>query len=71
MLCILIIIQSHCLIYKLYQDCITVDGVPYVGHLTSKTHNIYVATGFGKWGMTNAIASIITFKKSIKAYGHT
>lgn len=39
------------------QDCMTVDGVPYVGHLTSKTPNIYVATGFGKWGMTNGIAS--------------
>lgn len=39
------------------QDCMTVDGVPYVGHLTSKTKNIYVATGFGKWGMTNGTVS--------------
>ncbi|MFL0268469.1 FAD-dependent oxidoreductase [Candidatus Clostridium radicumherbarum] len=44
------------------QDCMTADGVPYVGNLTSKTNNIFVATGFGKWGMTNgtAAASILT-----------
>lgn len=44
------------------QDCMTADSVPYVGYLTSKTNNIFVATGFGKWGMTNgtASASILT-----------
>lgn len=41
------------------QDCMTVDGVPYVGHLTSKIKNIYVATGFQKWGMTNSTASAL------------
>lgn len=39
------------------QDCMTLDGIPYVGHYTSDTPNLYVATGFGKWGMTNSIAS--------------
>jgi glycine/D-amino acid oxidase-like deaminating enzyme/nitrite reductase/ring-hydroxylating ferredoxin subunit len=39
------------------QDCMTVDGVPYVGKLTSKTEDIFVATGFGKWGMTNGTAA--------------
>lgn len=39
------------------QDCMTLDGVPYVGHFTSKTPNLYIATGFGKWGMTNSIAA--------------
>lgn len=39
------------------QDCMTLDNVPYVGHFTSKTPNLYIATGFGKWGMTNSIAS--------------
>ena len=41
------------------QDCMTVDGIPYVGHLTSKTPNILVATGFNKWGMTNGTAASI------------
>lgn len=39
------------------QDYMTIDDVPYVGYLTSKTNNLLVATGFGKWGMTNSTAS--------------
>lgn len=39
------------------QDCMTVDDIPYVGYLTSKTENVLVATGFAKWGMTNGTAS--------------
>lgn len=39
------------------QDYITADSVPYVGYLTRSTPNILVATGFGKWGMTNSTAS--------------
>lgn len=38
-------------------DCMTIDGVPLVGNLTSLSPDIYVATGFGKWGMSNGIAS--------------
>lgn len=39
------------------QDCMTADGVPYVGTLTGRHPDIYVATGFGKWGMTNSTAA--------------
>lgn len=39
------------------QDCMTLDGIPYIGHYTSDTPNLYVATGFGKWGMTNGTVS--------------
>ncbi len=39
------------------QDCMTIDGVPYVGNLTPRSPDVYVATGFNKWGMTNATAS--------------
>lgn len=39
------------------QDCMTLDNLPYVGHFTSDTPNLYVATGYGKWGMTNSMAS--------------
>lgn len=35
------------------QDYKTVDKIPYIGLLTSKEKNIYVATGFNKWGMSN------------------
>ena len=39
------------------QDCMTLDGVPYIGNFTDKTPNLYIATGFGKWGMTNSMVS--------------
>ncbi|HZJ56791.1 MAG TPA: FAD-dependent oxidoreductase [Clostridia bacterium] len=39
------------------QDCMTVDGLPYVGNYTLNTPNLYVATGFQKWGITNSIVS--------------
>ncbi|WP_027408105.1 FAD-dependent oxidoreductase [Anoxybacteroides tepidamans] len=35
------------------QDLITLDKVPYIGNMTANTRNIYVATGYRKWGMTN------------------
>ena len=44
------------------QDCMTLDHVPYIGQYSSKTPNLYVATGFNKWGMTSSMvaASILT-----------
>ncbi|HEX3031324.1 MAG TPA: FAD-dependent oxidoreductase [Bacillota bacterium] len=39
------------------QDYTTLDKVPYVGLLNSGISNIYVATGFRKWGMTNGITA--------------
>nr|WP_236784649.1 FAD-dependent oxidoreductase [Alteribacter salitolerans] len=34
-------------------DLITMDKLPYIGHITERHKNIFVATGFHKWGMTN------------------
>ena len=44
------------------QDCMTLDGIPYIGQYARSTPDVYVATGFNKWGMTNAMvaASILT-----------
>lgn len=39
------------------QDCMTLDGVPYIGPYSARTENLYVATGFNKWGMTSAMAA--------------
>lgn len=39
------------------QDCMTLDGVPYIGQFSEETPNWYVATGFGKWGMTSSMVS--------------
>ena len=39
------------------QDCMTLDGIPYIGRFSAKRPGWYVATGFGKWGMTSAMVS--------------
>ena len=39
------------------QDCMTLDGVPYIGQYSKSTPDVFVATGFNKWGMTNAMVS--------------
>ena len=39
------------------QDCMSLDGVPYIGPYSAATSNLYVATGFNKWGMTSSMVS--------------
>ena len=39
------------------QDCMTLDGIPYIGQYSPSTSGLFVATGFNKWGMTNAMVS--------------
>ncbi|NLJ31000.1 MAG: FAD-dependent oxidoreductase [Clostridiales bacterium] len=39
------------------QDCVTWDGIPYIGRYSSSARRLYVATGFQKWGMTTAMAA--------------
>lgn len=39
------------------QDLITLDGLPYVGQMFQREPDLFVATGFSKWGMTNGIAA--------------
>lgn len=36
------------------QDCITLDKIPYIGKFSNLLPNMYVATGFKKWGMSTA-----------------
>ncbi len=39
------------------EDFESVDGIPYVGRLTSGDEHLYVATGFSGWGITNSIVA--------------
>ncbi|NLO46211.1 MAG: FAD-dependent oxidoreductase [Clostridiales bacterium] len=39
------------------QDCMTLDGVPYIGNYSKNTPDFYVATGFNKWGITTSMAA--------------
>lgn len=44
------------------RDCISLDKIPYIGVYSSLLPNVFVGTGFKKWGMTssNVAANIIT-----------
>lgn len=44
------------------EDCISLDKIAYIGKYSNLIDNMYVATGFNKWGMTtsNIAANIIT-----------
>ena len=46
------------------EDCITLDKIPYIGEFSNLWPNVYVGTGYKKWGMTssNVAANIITDK---------
>lgn len=39
------------------QDYISSDQIPYIGALHQDNHDLYVATGYCKWGMTNGIVA--------------
>ncbi len=39
------------------QDCMTLDGMAYVGRYADAIPSTFVATGFNAWGMTNAMAA--------------
>ncbi len=39
------------------QDCVTLDGIPYIGAYSKSMPGVFVATGFGLWGMTTAMAA--------------
>lgn len=42
------------------QDYASHDGIPYVGALPRGRGRVFVATGYEKWGMTNAVAAART-----------
>ncbi len=39
------------------QDCSTLDEMPYIGRYSKNTQDLYVATGFNKWGMTGSMVA--------------
>ncbi len=48
------------------QDCITADCVPFIGKYSVYLPNIYVATGFNKWGMTSSMVSAMILSDMIR-----
>lgn len=51
------------------QDCMSPDGIPYIGHFSKKKPNWYVATGFGKWGMSSSMVSAKILSNLISGHG--
>jgi glycine/D-amino acid oxidase-like deaminating enzyme/nitrite reductase/ring-hydroxylating ferredoxin subunit len=47
------------------QDYSPPDGVPFVGHMARGGGHIHVATGYEKWGMTNAVVAARTISSDI------
>lgn len=39
------------------QDAMSLDGLPYIGKYSKNTPDLYVASGFNKWGMTNSMTA--------------
>lgn len=39
------------------QDCITLDSMPYIGKYSRNTPNLFVATGYNKWGFTSSMVA--------------
>ncbi len=39
------------------QDCMSLDGIPYIGRYGGLAKGLYVATGFNKWGMTSSMVA--------------
>ena len=51
------------------QDCMPMDGVPYIGQYAESRPDWFVATGFQKWGMSSSMVAAATL--SALALGQT
>ena len=48
------------------QDCMSLDNIPYIGQYSKNTPDLYVATGFNKWGMTSSMVSAMILSDMIQ-----
>lgn len=47
------------------QDCMSLDGIPYIGKYSRNTPYMYVASGFNKWGMTTSMVSAMMLSNMV------
>ncbi|MDD7601799.1 MAG: FAD-dependent oxidoreductase [Firmicutes bacterium] len=52
------------------QDCMTADGLPYVGPYGRKYNGLWVASGFHKWGMTGSMMAAAILAEEITGGEH-
>jgi len=48
------------------QDCMSLDGVPYIGQYSKNTPEMYVATGFNKWGITSSVVAAMIISDMVQ-----
>ncbi len=49
------------------QDCMSLDKIPYIGLYSKNTPNLYVATGFNKWGMTSSMVAAMILSDMVQS----
>lgn len=47
------------------QDCMPHDGIPFIGKYSVFTPNLYVVTGFQKWGMTSSMIAAMILRDEL------
>ena len=47
------------------QDCMPHDGIPFIGKYSIYTPDLYVATGFQKWGMTTSMIGAMILRDEL------
>lgn len=48
------------------QDCMSLDGLPYIGKYSRWKQEFYVASGFQKWGMTGSMVSAMVLSDMVQ-----
>lgn len=56
--------KEHC--HWAAQDCMSLDEMPYIGQYSSRTAELFTATGFNKWGMTGAMLSAMLLSDMVQ-----
>ena len=49
------------------QDCMSLDDLPYIGTYSKSTPDLFVATGFNKWGMTNSMVAAMVLEDLVQS----
>ena len=52
------------------EDCVTLDGAPYIGAYSPSLPGVYVATGFGKWGLTGSMTAALCLQALLTGEAH-
>lgn len=52
------------------QDCMSLDGIPYIGQYSKNTPDLYIASGFNKWGMSSSMVAAMVLSEMARGRIH-